>query len=330
MTNTNKKSKNTRKLLGAVGMLSVSAAMLVSSTFAWFTMNKEVKATTMQVKAHAEEGLLINEVAAFDDTNWDEQAQAKATGETYALRPASTADLSTWWHANSRKSADEAGVDALTDTVDVDTNGNKYTNISSSGGVVSDNVVVDAVGGSGSAKATGGSQAETHIYYKDASYGQNTNAYDDGEGYYVNYKYYIKSSKSESALTVTKDNLLVGVTATKLDEGTSDTLDKALRVGVKIENEFKIYTPLAGDTSYKVTGDAKGTVASQVSVTALGTGKLPFNTTAALDIPSVKTNGKLVDVYIWFEGEDQNCMSDNITAALAAYKIDITFTDNDL
>ena len=51
MTNTNKKSKNTRKLLGAIGMLSVSAAMLVSSTFAWFSLNRNVSASTMSVTA---------------------------------------------------------------------------------------------------------------------------------------------------------------------------------------------------------------------------------------------------------------------------------------
>lgn len=59
MTNTKKKNGNKRKLLGAVGMLTVSAAMLVSSTFAWFSMNKTVQATSMQVSAKSDSTYLL-------------------------------------------------------------------------------------------------------------------------------------------------------------------------------------------------------------------------------------------------------------------------------
>jgi hypothetical protein len=59
MTNTKKKNKNTRKLLGAIGMLSVSAAMLVSSTFAWFSLNKKVTATSMTVTAKSSSVYLL-------------------------------------------------------------------------------------------------------------------------------------------------------------------------------------------------------------------------------------------------------------------------------
>lgn len=61
MTNTKKKKGNKMKLLSAVGMLTVSAAMLVSSTFAWFSMNKSVKAQTMSLTAKSDGTyLLIN------------------------------------------------------------------------------------------------------------------------------------------------------------------------------------------------------------------------------------------------------------------------------
>lgn len=33
--------KNRRKLLSAIGMLTVSAVMLTTSTFAWFSLNKK-------------------------------------------------------------------------------------------------------------------------------------------------------------------------------------------------------------------------------------------------------------------------------------------------
>jgi hypothetical protein len=55
-TNTN---KGLKKLIPAAGMLMLSAAMLGTSTFAWFTMNKEVTLTGMEVKATVSDSLLI-------------------------------------------------------------------------------------------------------------------------------------------------------------------------------------------------------------------------------------------------------------------------------
>jgi hypothetical protein len=58
MTNTKKKKGNKMKLLSAVGMLTVSAAMLVSSTFAWFSLNRTVRAQTMTVQAKSADPFL--------------------------------------------------------------------------------------------------------------------------------------------------------------------------------------------------------------------------------------------------------------------------------
>lgn len=80
MTNTNKKSKNTRKLLGAIGMLSVSAAMLVSSTFAWFSMNKKVSAQTMSIQAKSADPNLL--ISADNGTTW---ANNLTTGENWTI-----------------------------------------------------------------------------------------------------------------------------------------------------------------------------------------------------------------------------------------------------
>lgn len=77
MTNTNKKSKNTRKLLGAIGMLSVSAAMLVSSTFAWFSLNRNVRAQTMTVSAKSADPYL--QISANGTDFYTELNSATAT-----------------------------------------------------------------------------------------------------------------------------------------------------------------------------------------------------------------------------------------------------------
>lgn len=59
MTNTKKKHGNKMKLMSAIGMLTVSAAMLVSSTFAWFSMNKHVTASTMSIEAKSDSTFLL-------------------------------------------------------------------------------------------------------------------------------------------------------------------------------------------------------------------------------------------------------------------------------
>jgi hypothetical protein len=58
--NTNKKSSVSRKLIPAIGMLTVSAMMLSSATYAWFTMSKEVSLTGIQMTASTPEDIQIS------------------------------------------------------------------------------------------------------------------------------------------------------------------------------------------------------------------------------------------------------------------------------
>lgn len=60
--------KHTKKLIPAIGMLLLSACMLVTSTFAWFSMNTTVRATGMSVTAKGDQVYLqiINEGENFN------------------------------------------------------------------------------------------------------------------------------------------------------------------------------------------------------------------------------------------------------------------------
>lgn len=64
--------KNTRKkmLLSSVAMLLVALVALGSATYAWFTVNKEVTADKMKVKAATAAGLQITGKNGGDDANW--------------------------------------------------------------------------------------------------------------------------------------------------------------------------------------------------------------------------------------------------------------------
>lgn len=60
MTKTTKKSSAKRKLIPAVGMLTTSAIMLSSATYAWFTMNREVEVTGISMTATTPEDIQIS------------------------------------------------------------------------------------------------------------------------------------------------------------------------------------------------------------------------------------------------------------------------------
>lgn len=60
--------KVNKKLLSAVGMLTVSATMLISSTFAWFSLNKKASVQNMSLRVSTSSNLLISPDNASDAT----------------------------------------------------------------------------------------------------------------------------------------------------------------------------------------------------------------------------------------------------------------------
>ena len=317
-----------KKLIPAAGMLMVSATMLATSTFAWFTMNKEVSVKSMQVKAKAEGGLLINEVASASDTGWDNEATANSLPTGVSLIPTSTKNGSDWWHANSKTANDEAGAasNALSSSISGD-----YTKLS---GLVASTTAATATP---SGALTGG-VAENSIYYAERGSNSAFDA-DTDDAYYVMYKYYMKVS-SDTAIsgmtqTANSQNVAIrSVTATLPYTATSPNLDKALRVGVKIGGKMYIYAPIynakADIASYYVTDTytaASGeTPASITNTQVTAFYKSDKVNTALASLPAVTTDSPVeVDVYVWFEGEDDFCQSDNITDTLDNITIDITF-----
>lgn len=56
----NKKNTTMRKIVPAAGMLSISAVMLATSTYAWFTMSREVEVQNIQMTATTPEDIQIS------------------------------------------------------------------------------------------------------------------------------------------------------------------------------------------------------------------------------------------------------------------------------
>lgn len=280
-----------RKLVPAIAMLACSAVMLSTATYAWFTMNKEVSVTNMQVQAKADQGLLINEVETAGDSNWDELATTNQT-EGIKLHATSTANTGTWYVAYSTKKSSAASAAKGAASADLTSDGYKTlgTDI--------------ATGTTQSVAAVAGTNALQEITWVDAD--QDT-AYDNGEGYYVKYTYYLKSSGDAITCSTAAKGKSLNIKDVAVEDNTgSADLDKALRVAIVVNGKAYIYAPLynAAQTCY---------VAAGSTATTTLVGEQP---TAMTSIPAVTEDGTPVYVYLYFEGEDPNLKTDNVTETL--------------
>ena len=284
-----------KRLIPALAMLLVSAILLGTSTFAWFSMNTTVSATNMQVKAVANQGILINEIATVNDTNWDNAATTSQT-EGILLRATSTANTSAWFTATRKKSNSAASATSTANSTDL--NGD-YTSLSTTASTVA---------------AVAGSNAQQDIYYVDDN---GTTGYQAGEGYYVKYTYDLKSSAEALTLSTAANGQTLNISSVSVT-GNSQTanLDKAIRVAVVLGGKAYIYAPLWDSAQTYYVGTAH-------TATTTLTGSQP---TALTSLPATTDNGTAVYVYIYFEGEDTNLKTDNIIAALDNLTVAVDFS----
>lgn len=270
-----KKNSAKRRLLSAAGMLAISAAMLSSATFAWFTMNKSVTVTGLQTKAKAEQGIVI---AAFTGANHgtapgadDYADSAAATAHdpavelkpTFTSAPASAGGDLTWWHTYSTKS----------------NNGQVHTSAG----------YTDVTGGAETASA------ENEFYLYD--------------------KFNIKSPGGAQAVYV--KNI-------EVKSGGEQDYDGSIRVCIKSGDATLFFTK-DGNTVVTTTTNP-GSKADDGMTSALSITTLTENTAATKILNDVAATPEAVEIYVYYDGEDVACKSDNIPAAFAATTIDVTFT----
>lgn len=267
------------KLIPAVCMLLISAMMLGTTTYAWFSMSNQVQATGMQVQAKAESGLVIRNAETTQSgvvyNNWSTASPAQHA-DPVLLIPTSTADLVHWYHNQS-------------------------------------SLISSAMPN----QSTGYTLEETLTSRAD----------EYNSDLFACYKYYIKTTDAHN-LTVTSLRVKQ-IAVTFPDTQQSTNLNKALRVGVIAVpgdtgmgggtngDVLAIYAPVDGaTTSYHVNHDSS-------TITANGK-DTPVQLTNVTSIP-FSDLGLAVYIYIWFEGEDNNCRSSNVTATLDNLQVAVTF-----
>lgn len=265
-----------KKLIPALAMLLVSAILLGTSTYAWFSMNTQVTATGMQVKAIAEDGILISN---SDKSVWTNSATAKVT--TANLVPTSTAGTATpAWAHNTSTDADNAM--ANQEASSYEDLSLKWTNTTFGEGFV------DVAGGTANSK-------------------------DDGEKSYVLLnEFYIKSSGNPLALGADKtykDLYINDVSVT----GAANKIDNSLRVLVVVGSTAYIYAPVKDQAGGTTTMTYKFKNTTDVSALDATAAAGYDKTTTTTTISNTNEAAVKAQVYIYFEGEDANCKSTNIS-----------------
>ena len=96
--------KKTKIIIPALGMLLLSTAASITGTVAWFSMNNFVTATSMNIKAKAENGIVISNNTG-SPVKWADEAEA-AHSAAVAVYPTSTATGATWAHSASNDADD--------------------------------------------------------------------------------------------------------------------------------------------------------------------------------------------------------------------------------
>ena len=321
-------SKAIRKqLFAAVAMVLVAAVALGSSTYAWFAANNRVTAEGMTVTAQAEGGIEIKAVAASNGalasgatTTWQTTASA-AIADGVALYPTSTLAntaansvlTSPWYYAKAAvATANTAKPDTFVKLAnDSSADANWTFGYTSNAVTVGDGV----------------------LGYKEAYAGEK--AANTGR-YYLATTFNIASVSSGSATDLFVTGVTIGGASTGTDEAgaKNKALDKSLRVAIVCGDKSVVYAPYGYDTtgkaSYIVATETAGTPGQASTATKPESANMePLCSSEASDVIAAnvgsETSPSVVNVYIWYEGEDTNHYTNNLTTSVDDLSVTVNF-----
>lgn len=329
-TNEKKNTSAKKKLIPAVAMLTTSAVMLSTATYAWFTMSREVEVTGIKLTATTPQTI---EVSLGKAT-----AGATITSKTEATEPGDDEKL---WSNKAATSFVYASFGKLIPASSTDGTNLYYTTKAKENGKS-----VDITGANAFTQATENNNAGWTFQTAGASSETESNLTADtkGEGYYLDIPVWFRTTNVEDV------KLGVDVTVTDPnadDDNTKGDLYKATRVafltsdkttanGVFLgaetdvdngyykkkavrantgtsENDYYGTVTVAKEVTANTAGQVTNSDSTEVAnVTGVGTGKTGYGTPTKYYIR------------VWLEGEDVNCWNAN---AGQSFTVDLKFYD---
>jgi hypothetical protein len=275
-----------KKLISAIAMLTVSAVTLSTATYAWFTMNKEVTVTGMQVRTKVSENLLIADDTLASTARKADNLFYNALVQTHdaLLEPVSTDDGTNYFYT---KTDNVIGTGDAMNDVYIAYNAADTSAFNTNYGTTGAVGYVDYVY---QLKAITGSDAQEirltglDLTYGGASPANNQKAY--RAGVFVENLGYMTSTDSSNLIA---------------PAGGVGTLQA-------------IYTP---------SGAANFTPGFAVDSTSTVTGAVTYNSQFALATQANATNYYKVVVRVWLEGEDTTCNNTTFMSLKDKWSVDM-------
>jgi hypothetical protein len=329
--NNTKKNNTARKLLPAAGMLAVSASMLATSTYAWFTMNKEVQVTGLAMKTKVGSNLLISS----DNVEANYKADTLVEGRKALLEPVSSVTANTgsfWFTTDAAADGSKAHV--------ASTGSNEFEQYNENTAITG----ADAV--SGKYKYDNAFNERYGIPSADRGVSGEANAFKTAYGY-VDYVFYLKATgdAANQELRMTQCDLNYTYDdATTTDVTETDPGDNAWRIAVFAE-DITANGGKGNTGSGAAVGQTDPARSGQSAVTILKLdGGQNFNGTNAVlsettygsatygneavlddDIDAGVTKYYKVLVRVWLEGEDKSCNSATYAKLSDQWTLDLDF-----
>lgn len=329
-----KRSSAAKRIIPAAAMLALSTVMLSTSTYAWFTMNKEVQMTGLNMTATSGEGMEIS-LAAVDESN-----HITFDGDAFENGHPKDAYTETGWKSavivgnyykdiGKLKPASSVDGEHLFDATDA----------SNSGKTASKFKALTL----GEFKAEGGGGDMAQIQTQTEFLDSNTTVASDGTiGYYVDIPVHLRTSKVKPSESDTKGDIYCKMII-KNNGANDDKLYKAVRVAFipttgDTGSTTKIFTVDELNAYYTKDGDVGKAVNSATNKAAVQNltkdyvvDTADFQTgegaDSGLKIPYAASSGTYghldFTVRVWLEGESTSCYDQT---AGQSWNIDLAFS----
>jgi hypothetical protein len=280
----NKKRSPMMKIVSAAAMLAVSASMLGTSTYAWFTMNTTVQLTGMTVNAQADLSLVVKGDSNYGSTDTDYTALGTNVVSATTLKPCTSKDGVTF-------------------------------------GKLGDNVKVKSAASSNATwSGTDGAFQASDLSTIDLA-NQDGDASTTGMG---DFKYVAMSQYSVKSIQGNQTVYVEDVDVSVSGESATNPMLNSVRVAVyrASTSTTLIFNPNNGSLN-------DGKVGSYTnSAWALTAASYNTEDTQAASLGSFTANtADDVMVYIWFEGQDTTCFTDNIDTDNLVVTLKLTTTE---
>ncbi len=291
--------KKTKRLM-IIGLSAATAAVAATgavSSFAWFATNNTVSATGMKIKASANEVYLqINTSNNWDDVNDAYRTKAASVGEATlsAVHPVKA------WDADKTS--------AKVDTTD---------GMTSYKGDGTETAIPNWV--SATSASADSADKDDNPYTNKTTEANTATTSTSNNGYTLLNQFYLRLRPAESGTQPSVDNLTASVKWATTPTYASDAIAASVRVLLWNDTDDRgaIYTPATS-------GDGDSTVFTE-AWTVNGADLLGADTVKMEGATENPYNARLISVYVYFDGEDARCKSNNIKVN-NSYSVNVDFS----